>query len=84
MRASEKALEALHNEIADGYAAEIKKYRSGEYRDKEGNPLPVPAALLAGAARFLKDNRIDEPDVDQKDPDDLLADELPSFGDDFQ
>lgn len=80
-RATEKVLDELHNEIADGYAAEIKKYRSGAYVDKDGNPMPVPAALLAGAARFLKDNRVDTPEDDSADPEDLLADELPSFED---
>ncbi len=80
-RATETALEALHATIADGYAREIKNYTEGKYIDKEGNPLPVPAALLAGAARFLKDNRIDQPDDDHADPEDLLADELPEFED---
>lgn len=79
-RASEKALEDLHNQIANGYTTEIAKYRNGDYLDKEGAPLPIPAALLAGAARFLKDNRIDTPEDDSADPEDLLADELPSFG----
>lgn len=79
-RATETALDALHAEIADGYAAEIKKYRDGVYLDKEERPMPIPAALLAGAARFLKDNRIDAPEDDEPDPEDLLADELPSFG----
>ena len=78
-RATETALEKLHATIADGYASEIAKYSQGAYVDKEGNPLPIPAALLAGAARFLKDNRIDAPEDDTTDPDDLLADELPSF-----
>lgn len=79
-RATEAALDALHAEIADGYAAEIKKYREGEYLDKDERPMPIPAALLAGAARFLKDNRIDAPEDDVADPEDLLADELPDFG----
>lgn len=80
-RATETKLEALHNAIAEGYAREIEAYSEGKYLDKEGNPQPIPAALLAGAARFLKDNRIDSPEDDLPDPDDLLADELPSFGD---
>ncbi len=78
-RATEAALDALHKSIADGYAQEIKNYSEGKHLDKEGNPLPIPAALLAGAARFLKDNRIDTPDDDAADPEDLLADELPEF-----
>lgn len=79
-RASETALEQLHSAIAKGYAEEIKAYSEGKYLDKEGNPQPIPAALLAGAARFLKDNRIDTPEDDNPDPEDLLAGELPSFG----
>lgn len=79
-RATETALENLHATIADGYAKEIKKYMDGDYKDKDDNTLPIPAALLAGAARFLKDNRIDAPEDDEPDPEDLLADELPSFG----
>ncbi len=82
MPASLEKLEGLHDAIADGYATEIKKYSDGEYKDKEGDPLPIPAALLAGAARFLKDNAVDRPDEDSTDPDDLLNDELPTFGDD--
>lgn len=80
MKATQQALEALHNRIADGYATEIQKYMDGVYLDKEENSLPIPAALLAGAARFLKDNQIDRPEDDEPDPEDLLADELPSFG----
>lgn len=82
LRASEKALEELHNTIAKGYSREIKKYMDGEYKDGDGEPVPIPAALLAGAARFLKDNQIDRPEDEEPDPADLLADELPSFGDD--
>ena len=78
-RATETALEKLHATIADGYSREIEKYSRGEYVDKDGNPQPIPAALLAGAARFLKDNRIDTPEDDLPDPEDLLAGELPSF-----
>lgn len=81
-RASESALEALHNTIAEGYAREIKKYMNGEYTDKDGEVAPIPAALLAGAARFIKDNSIDRPEDEEPDPEDLLSDELPSFGDD--
>lgn len=81
-RATESALEELHNAIADGYRREIRKYMDGEYLDKDDRALPIPAALLAGAARFLKDNAVDRPEDEETDPDDLLADELPSFGED--
>ena len=79
MKATQEALERLHNSIADGYTRELKKYADGAYVDKDGNPEATPAALLAGAARFLKDNRIDSPEFSEPDPDDLLNDELPEF-----
>lgn len=79
-RASETALEALHSEIAKTLKEQIKKYNDGDFKDKDDNPIPVPSALLAASIKFLKDNQIDRPEDEEPDPDDLLADELPSFG----
>lgn len=80
MRASEKALEELHAEIAITLKEQIAAYRNGEFKDREDNPLPVPSALLAASIKFLKDNQIDRPENEEPDPEDLLSDELPSFG----
>lgn len=80
MRASASILEELHNEIAKTLKEQIKKYGDGDFKDKDDNPLPVPSALLAASIKFLKDNSIDRPEHDEPDPEDLLADELPSFG----
>ena len=82
MRASETALEELHAEIAKTLKDQIAKYANGDFEDKDGNALPVPSELLAASIKFLKDNQIDRPEDEEPDPEDLLADELPSFGED--
>jgi hypothetical protein len=74
-RATADLLDSLHGTVADSLLEEIKEYREGRKLDKEGNPLPVPAALLSQAIKFLKDNGIDRA-VQKGDPEDLLADEL--------
>lgn len=79
MRASETALEELHAEIATTLKEQIAAYRNGEFLDKDDRKLPVPSALLAASIKFLKDNQIDRPEGEEPDPEDLLADELPSF-----
>jgi hypothetical protein len=77
-RATDDLLDALHGMTAEAFLGEIKKYRAGEVLDKDGNVLPVPAALLTSAAKFLKDNGVDRP-VRPGDAVDQLADELPDF-----
>lgn len=82
MRATETSLEELHCEIAKTLKEQIQKYNNGDFKDQNDRVLPVPAALLSGAAKFLKDNQIDRPEDEEPDPSDLLGDDLPSFGDD--
>ncbi len=91
-RASETILEELHNTIAETLKEELKRYASGEYDDKEetedGDGVvtviikkkSVPASLIQSTIKYLKDNGIDRPEEDEPDPEDLLSDELPSFG----
>lgn len=79
-RASEEALDLLHGATAEAFAEEIRKYREGVYRDNDGNPLPIPASLLANAGKFLKDNGVDRPGK-KDDPIDRLASELPTLDD---
>jgi hypothetical protein len=74
-RASGTLLDALHGSVAESLLEEIKEYRDGRKLDKDGNVLPIPAALLSQAIKFLKDNGIDRA-VQKGDPEDLLADEL--------
>ena len=81
-RASEQSLEELHNQIAQTLTEELKHYADRDFTDEDNRPKPVPASLLQTAARFLKDNGIDRPEDEEPDPTDLLADELPSFGED--
>lgn len=52
-KATEAQLGGLHGLLAGAFAAEIAGYRE---RDE-----PIPASVLAAAARFLKDNGIDAP-----------------------
>lgn len=81
-RATEDLLDMLHGTVAQEFLDSIRKYKNGEVCDpKTGNPIPAPAALLAQAAKFLKDNGIDRP-VAPGDDLDLLKDELPEFEDD--
>jgi hypothetical protein len=77
-RASSETLDDLHGTVAQNYLDEIRKYKDGTYADEEGRPKPIPANLLAQAAKFLKDNGIDRP-VQEGDPLDVLKDELPDF-----
>jgi hypothetical protein len=66
-KATEQQLGALHGLLATSFASEIKAYVDrGE---------PIPASVLAAAARFLKDNGIDAPARNNKELD-LLATEL--------
>ena len=84
-RATEELFDLLHGTVATELLEEIRAYRNGERFhatkfDKEGNPLdrdvaPLPAALVAQAIKFLKDNGIDRP-VKAGDPEDILAREL--------
>lgn len=79
-RASESILEELHNTIAQTLTDELKRYADGKFKDEDGKPKPIPASFLQMATKFLKDNGIDRPEDDEPDPEDLLSDELPSFG----
>lgn len=79
-RANETLLDELHAMTGATFLSEIKRYKEGLVLDKDGNPLPVPAALLTSAAKFLKDNGVDRA-VKPGDPEDLLADELPDYPD---
>ena len=58
-RATPDALDALHGLLAGAIADELKA--AMERKDEHGNPVPVPAALLNAAMKFLKDNGIDAP-----------------------
>lgn len=81
-RASEDLLDLLHGTVAQEFLDTIRKYKNGKITDsKTGEVLPIPAALLAQAAKFLKDNGVDRP-VHKGDDLDLLKDELPEFADD--
>jgi hypothetical protein len=64
-RGSESSLDSLHGLVALTLTEQIKQYTDGKMFsiDKEGNkcPLPIPAALLAQALKFLSDNGIDSP-----------------------
>lgn len=77
-RATDDLLDALHGMTAEAFLEEIRRYRRGEILDGDGKPLPVPAALLTSAAKFLKDNGVDRP-VRPGDAVDTLADELPEL-----
>jgi CTP:molybdopterin cytidylyltransferase MocA len=74
-RATEDLLDMLHGSVANSFLEEIKAFKAGNYLDKDGNPLPIPAALLAQAAKFLKDNGVDRA-IRAGGTEDLLAAEL--------
>lgn len=77
-RATDDILDALHGMTAEAFLSEIRKYKAGEVLDSDGRPIPVPAALLTSAAKFLKDNGVDRP-IRPGDAVDTLADELPDL-----
>jgi hypothetical protein len=60
-RGTDTALDSLHGLVAMTLTEQINAYRDGLVRDGEGNKLPIPAALLAQALKFLSDNGIDAP-----------------------
>lgn len=69
-RATEQQLDALHGLVAESFINEIRRYKeAGE---------PIPAALLAQAAKFLKDNGVDRA-IRPGDPLDVLDQELPDL-----
>ncbi|MEM7200253.1 MAG: hypothetical protein AAF628_08320 [Planctomycetota bacterium] len=76
-KATEELMDALHGLAAQTLINEIKAYSAGEHVDKEGNPLPVPASILAAAIKFLKDNGVDRPGRDE-DVEDKLSELLPA------
>lgn len=77
-RATEDLLDELHGLTAETYLEEIQRYRRGEVVDADGTRVPVPASLLANAAKLLKDNGVDRPGK-PADTLDRLAAELPSL-----
>ena len=84
-RASETILEELHNTIAQALKTELQRYADGEYDTTDEGVVTrksIPASLLQIASKFLKDNGIDRPEDDEPDPEDLLSEELPRFGED--
>ena len=80
-RASETTLNNLHETLANTLSQQIMDYADGKFLDKDGSPLPVPAALLSTTRSYLNDNNINRPEEEEPDPEDLLSDELPTFGD---
>lgn len=60
-RGSEASLDSLHGLVALTLTEQIQAYKDGKVKDGEGNKLPIPAALLAQALKFLSDNGIDAP-----------------------
>ena len=60
-RGTDTALDSLHGLVALTLLEQIQAYKDGAVRDGEGNKLPIPAALLAQALKFLSDNGIDAP-----------------------
>jgi hypothetical protein len=85
-RATEALLDQLHGLTAEMFIAEIRKYKNGEMKvvDKDGNAytIPVSPALLAQAAKFLKDNGVDRPRRPGNQTD-RLAGELEQFEQEF-
>lgn len=54
-KASNGELSALHGVVA----TVLKSALEQDYFDQQGNPMPPPAAFIANAIKFLKDNGID-------------------------
>lgn len=79
-RADTEILDSLHGMQAETLLAELRAYKSGDYKDEDGNSKPVPPALLAQINKFLKDNGVDRA-VTPGDPTDLLDEECPEFDD---
>lgn len=85
-RATEALLDQLHGLTAEMFIEEIKKYRNGEMKvvDKDGvaHTIAISPALLAQAAKFLKDNGVDRPRRPGN-ATDRLAGELEDFEKEF-
>lgn len=64
-KATEQQLGSLHGLLASSFAGEIRGYMEREE--------PIPASVLAAAARFLKDNGIDAPARANKELDELAT-----------
>ena len=60
-RGTDTTLDSLHGLVALTLTDQIAAYQRGDVTDSEGKKLPVPAALLAQALKFLSDNGIDAP-----------------------
>lgn len=60
-RASENTLDSLHGLAAEALIEEISAYRRGEVKDKDGNTIRCPPALIAQALKMLAENGIDTP-----------------------
>lgn len=85
-RATEALLDQLHGMTAEAFLSEIRKYMNGEMKvvDKDGvaHTLAISPALLAQAAKFLKDNGVDRPRRPGN-ATDKLAGELEKFEEEF-
>lgn len=83
-RGSETVLDSLHGLVALTLTEQIKAYADGKMvqldKDGKAHPLPIPAALLAQATKFLADNGIDAPAAQPKL--DALKRALPVFNPD--
>ena len=77
-RATDDKLDELHLLTAEAMIYELNRYRNKEVLDEAGNPLPVPASLLAAVSKFLKDNGVDRP-IAIGSAIDKLKDDLPDF-----
>lgn len=64
-RGTDTTLDSLHGLVALTLTEQIQAYKDGKMMqvDKDGvaHPMPIPAALLAQALKFLADNGIDAP-----------------------
>ncbi|MHC4157200.1 MAG: hypothetical protein ACYST6_20120 [Planctomycetota bacterium] len=71
-RATDDLLDSLHGAQAEELLAQMKKYKESE----EGI---IPPSFFAQVNKFLKDNGVDRAATPGDDID-LLADEVPDFG----
>ena len=78
--ATEAELKELHGRVARLYLKLLDHYEAGDFKDHNGERKPVPASVLAAAAKFLNDNGVDRPER-EVDLDDPLNDELPDLDD---